>query len=152
MRMSSLRKITRQLYPTTVEISMRSGAEGSRIGASLRGSTEAWNERMALATTDLRDQLRSEIQAVGPAELLPHHRRGALIIARPDLDILDAAEAIASDDASRVAQLLSSGQLYRPALGELASWCVDSAMRLQFVILQPYVLAQAILAVDRSST
>jgi hypothetical protein len=93
---------------------------------------------------DLRDKLRSEIQAVDAASLLPHHRRGALFIVRVEVDILDVAEAVAADDAAKVAGLIEENKLYRPELGELADWCADTELRLQFVILQPYVLAQPI--------
>lgn len=77
--------------------------------------------------------------------LLPHHRRGALIIARPELDLLDVACAIAEDQSERIAELLADGRLYKSDLGELADWCADRELRVQFVILQPYVLAQRIL-------
>lgn len=93
---------------------------------------------------DLREKLRGEIQVVDASSLLPHQRRGALLIAQRSVDILDVAVAIASDDASRVAALVEEGSVYKPSLGQLADWCVDTELRMQFVILQPYVLAQPI--------
>jgi len=90
----------------------------------------------------LETKLRSEIQAASAADLLPHHRRDALIIAGDDVDFLEAAMAIGSDEAEVVAKLLTDGSLYRPSLAQLSDWCVDLELRFQFVILQPYVLAQ----------
>ena len=97
-----------------------------------------------MANEDLRDTLRGQIQVVAAAELLPHHRRDALLILPGEVDILDVALAIAADDASLVGQLVEEEKLYRPSLAQLSDWCVDLELRLQFVILQPYVLAQVI--------
>lgn len=90
----------------------------------------------------LREKLRGEIAAVDAAALLPHYRRGGLLVVAVHLDLLDAAEAIASDDASRVSALLEAGELAKPSLAELADWCADTALRLQVVIVQPFVIAQ----------
>lgn len=97
--------------------------------------------------SELREKLRGDIQVVGAKELLPHQRRDALLIVRKDVDILDVALAIANDQALEVSGLIEERKVYKPNLGELADWCVDLDLRLQFVILQPYVLAQVI---DRS--
>ena len=91
---------------------------------------------------DVRDKLRKDIAAVAADALLPHHRRGALLILATGVDILDAAEAIATDDATTVAAMISDGTLSKPSLGQLADWCVDVEQRFQFVIVQPYVVAQ----------
>lgn len=93
---------------------------------------------------DLREKLKSDIQATQAAELLPHHRRDALYMVRADVDILDAAVAIASDETAIVSALIEEEKLFKPSLAQLSDWCVDSELRFQFVILQPYVLAQAL--------
>ena len=93
---------------------------------------------------ELREKLKSDVQAAGAPDLLPHHRRDALFMVRADVDILDAAIAIASDDAKTVEALLSAEKLFKPSLAQLSDWCVDLELRFQFVILQPYVLAQAL--------
>ena len=93
-------------------------------------------------TDDLRAKLRSEIEAVDAATLVPHHRRDALLVLEPSVDLLDTAVAIASDDVSVVTGLVADGRLTKPSLGELADWCVDLELRFQFVIVQPFVLAQ----------
>ncbi|MBT8495961.1 MAG: DUF2288 family protein [Deltaproteobacteria bacterium] len=91
---------------------------------------------------DLRAKLRSEIQAVDAAALLPHQRRDALLVLEPSVDLLDIAVAIAKDDVAAITGLIADGRLSKPDLGELADWCVDVELRFQFVIVQPYVLAQ----------
>ena len=61
-------------------------------------------------------------------------------------DLLDVALAIASDDLDQVTEYIDAGQIFRPSLAQLADWCVDPSTRFQVVILQPYVLAQPIIA------
>ena len=102
--------------------------------------------------SELRAQLRGQIQRTEPSELLAHQRRDALLIAQPSIDILDVAVAIAEDDTARIAAYLGSGEVYKPVLTQLTDWCVEPGFRLQFVILQPYVLAQPILAPDQASS
>ena len=94
----------------------------------------------------LREKLRSEMEQVDAAALLPHHRRGALIIAAEGVDLLEAAVAVATDDTPAVQEHLEAGSLRRSTLGEMADWCVDTSLRLRFVIVQPYVLAQVMTA------
>jgi hypothetical protein len=94
---------------------------------------------------ELRAKLKSEVGAVDAAALLPHHRRDALLILQPECDLLDVAFAIASDDAREVQRLADGGSLYKPSLGQVADWIAEASMRFQFVVLQPFVLAQEIL-------
>lgn len=101
---------------------------------------------MAEGVETLQTKLKSEIQAASAPDLLPHHRRDALFIVRDDVDFLDAAMAVGGDEAGMVAEWLTDGSLYRPSLAQLSDWCVDLELRFQFVILQPYVLAQPIVA------
>ncbi len=97
-----------------------------------------------MADQELRDKLRGEIEVSAAKSLLPHHRRDALLIVVLEVDILDVAVAIARDEAETVAQLLAEKKVYKPTLAQLADWCVDLELRLQYVILQPYVLAQVV--------
>jgi hypothetical protein len=91
---------------------------------------------------ELRAKLRSEIQAVDAAALVPHQRRDALLVLEPSVDLLDIAVAIAEDDVAVVTGLVADGRIRKPTLAEIANWCVDQDLRFQFVIIQPYVLAQ----------
>lgn len=92
--------------------------------------------------SDVREKLKTEIQASKAPELLPHHQRDALLVVSPGVDILDVAVAIAADNAELVSGFLADGRVYKPSLAQLSDWCVDLELRFQFVILQPYVLAQ----------
>lgn len=97
-----------------------------------------------MSEPDLREKLRGEIAVADAAVLLPHQRRDALLVVLPEVDLLEIAVAIASDQAEPVAELLAEKKLYKPTLGQLADWCVDLELRFQYVILQPYVLAQVL--------
>ena len=100
---------------------------------------------------DLRDRIRAQIESTDAGALLPHQRRDALLVLKPDVDLLDVAEAITADDNEKVGALLESGELFKPSLAQMSDWLVDLELRFQFVILQPYVLAQRILEpVDES--
>lgn len=91
---------------------------------------------------ETRAKLRSEIQAVGWSALAPHAKRGALLLADTELDLLDVAVAVADDDAAQIRHWLEATRLMRidPARGtELLA-----GRRFQFVIVQPYVLAQVV--------
>jgi hypothetical protein len=97
-----------------------------------------------MAEPSLRDKIRTEIQRAVAADLLPHQRRDALFVLAPEVDILEVAVAIAEDDTTRVERHLEEGSLERPTLAQMAEWCVDRELVFQFVILQPYVIAQRI--------
>lgn len=94
-------------------------------------------------SNEIRDKLRSDILAVGWDDLAPHFARGGLVIAAPTLDLLDAAEAIARDQLDRVQGWLQAGDLRRATDADATAWAEEHP-RFQFVILQPWVLAQVI--------
>lgn len=91
-----------------------------------------------------REKLGAEVLGCDWDALAPHHARGALLIARPDLDLLDAAEALATDRRDRVEVWLTVGRLGRPSEALVARWEAAPA-RFQFVIVQPFVVAQELL-------
>ena len=87
----------------------------------------------------LRAKITSEILPCDWGALRPHHQREALFLVSPDLDLVEAALAVASNRADRVEAWLTVGRLGRP---EAAMAPVLEAGRFQFVIVQPFVLAQ----------
>ncbi len=105
---------------------------------------------MAEENDSIRDKIRGDIQATTAAELLPHHRRGALLIVAPQTDLLSVAIAVANDDKASVQQFLADKSMYKSILVEITDWCVEESTRLQYVILQPYVLAQRIVTHDKT--
>jgi hypothetical protein len=94
-------------------------------------------------TDALREKLRAEVMAARWADLVPQFARGALLLVAPAADLLDVAEAIARDDRAQVEALLSAGTLRRAADEDARRFTeLGSQLRFQFVIVQPWVLAQ----------
>ena len=89
----------------------------------------------------LREKLAAEVATAKAADLIAHHRRGALLLLRADISLVDTGVAFAADDSAKVKAWLSGGALARPTPAELADACLNSA-KFRFLILQPYVLLQ----------
>lgn len=75
-------------------------------------------------------------------DLAPHAGRGALLLLAPQLDLLDAAEAMARDDTAQLSAWLKSGLVRRASPAEAAQLEGTADLRFQFVVVQPWVLAQ----------
>ena len=91
---------------------------------------------------ELRNKLSAEVAVADGTLLLPHHRRGALLLLQPGLDLVELAVAVAEDDHTRIQTLVAESKLRAPTLAEMADFCVDPRVRFNFVIVQPFVLAQ----------
>jgi hypothetical protein len=91
----------------------------------------------------LIDELRTQVGWATWAELVPHFARGALIVAREDLDLLEAAVALTRDDTTSVEAWLADGRLRRVDDVEGRAW-MTVPPRFQFIIVQPWVLAQVL--------
>ena len=92
-------------------------------------------------TDALRTHLEEEVLATTFSDLAPHFARGALLVARGDLDLVEAAIALAQDDVTRVEAWLADGALTRPTDAQASAWA-EASPRFQFLIVQPWVLAQ----------
>lgn len=93
---------------------------------------------------EVRDKLRREVMASYWEDLAPHHARGGLLLLAPAHDLLDVAEALARDDTQRVGEWLARGVLWRSRAADVERAEADDALRFQFVVVQPWVLAQAL--------
>jgi hypothetical protein len=96
-----------------------------------------------------RDKLAAEVLAATWRDLRPHHERGGLVLVRQDLDLLDAAVALADDRTDRLQVWLAVGRVVRCDEAAAADLAARSP-RFQFVIVQPWVVAQEL--PDQSST
>jgi hypothetical protein len=97
---------------------------------------------------DVRSKLRGEVLSSYWEDLAPHQQRGGLLLLAPALDLLDVAVAVANDDKQRVANWLASGSLRRASEQDRARYESDAeeeaGVPFQFVVVQPWVLAQAL--------
>ncbi|HHO53288.1 MAG TPA: DUF2288 domain-containing protein [Deltaproteobacteria bacterium] len=89
----------------------------------------------------LRERLRAQVMRAGWADLAPHFARGVLLVAQPELDLLEAGVAIASDDQGAVSRWLDDGQLHRATTADGIAWA-DEDPWFQLLILQPWLLVQ----------
>lgn len=93
-------------------------------------------------TDAIRDKLAQEEGPVLWRDLRAHAKRGGLLVVSADLALLEAACAIATDDAEKVETWLTSGQLFKPDLSTLTSWDEDLDKPFRAVVVQPWALAQ----------
>jgi hypothetical protein len=77
-------------------------------------------------------------------DLAPHQARGALLLLTAKIDLLDVAEAMTHDDTARISAWLASGALQRVSREHAARLEATEDLRFQFVVVQPWVLAQAL--------
>lgn len=98
-----------------------------------------------------RDALRAKLQeSAGPvlgSDLAAHLRRDAVLVVAPSAPLVECALAVACDEARVVAAWLTSGVLRRPETAEREAWPTDPDRRWMAVVVQPFVLVQA-LALD----
>jgi hypothetical protein len=101
--------------------------------------------------TELQTRLEGERLEVEWDALRPHLARGALLRVGPGLPLVKAAMAVSLDLAHDVKGWLEDGQLQRLSEADTAGWSDDA--RFAFLIVQPFVLIQAIEAprADRAS-
>jgi hypothetical protein len=90
----------------------------------------------------VRSKLRGEVMAVTWDHLIPQFARGGLLLIEPQHDLLEVAEAIASDDRARVEGWLSAGALRKLTDDDARAFSSQPGLRFQCVIVQPWVLAQ----------
>jgi len=88
----------------------------------------------------MRDRLSETLGEVFWSDLRAHAARDAVIVIAADLDLLDAAEAMALNDAARVEAWIQAGKITKPSAEDLARWPLEVGLRFSSVIVQPFVL------------
>lgn len=92
----------------------------------------------------VRSKLRSEVLPASWGELLYQFARGGLFVVAVHADLLEVAVALAKDDKPQVEQLLAAGSLRRATDDDARHFQGTPGLRFQFVIVQPWVLAQVV--------
>ncbi len=77
-------------------------------------------------------------------ELRIHLRRDALVTVAGELNLVAVACAVAADEAARVEAWIAGGQLAKPTVSELAEWETSLDKPYLMLIVQPYILIQAV--------
>lgn len=92
--------------------------------------------------TDVRTKLRGEIMAAGWSELVYQFACGRLLLLDAGADLLEIASAIASDDRACIERSLAERRVWRATDDDARRYAAATSTRFQFVIVQPWVLAQ----------
>jgi hypothetical protein len=93
----------------------------------------------------MKESLKEALDEAEWSWLLKHSERNVVIVVQLGLDILEAAEKIATDDAATVAAWIASNHLSRPTSTQLLAWNAEPTKKFMSLVVQPYVLVQEIL-------
>ncbi len=91
---------------------------------------------------NLREQLAKLIDEAELEWLKPHIQKDAVILVTPDLDLLDVAVAIVSDNTQSVQHWIGEQLLVKPSPAILNRWNANPQQKFQAAIVQPYVLVK----------
>ncbi len=91
--------------------------------------------------SDIQTKLNSETAVIAWSELVRHFARGVVIKINPSLDLLEAADGLASDNVSLFEEWVSAGKLSRASDDDARDW---TAREPEFwcVVTAPWVLVQ----------
>lgn len=90
------------------------------------------------------DEVREGICKSDWTALQEHYLRNALFMVDSSLDLTEVGLKVANDDTEAIQNWLSNGMLSRPQQEQVKAWELDDCRSFQFVIIQPYVLAQVV--------
>jgi len=91
---------------------------------------------------EMVESFKRDLAEVSWRELKIHLKRDAIIVVAADLDLIDVAVAVASDDKSLVEVWIGEDQLGKPTEEQLKSWEEESDYRFKMLIVQPFILVQ----------
>ncbi|PZO22069.1 MAG: DUF2288 domain-containing protein [Leptolyngbya foveolarum] len=93
----------------------------------------------------MAEDLRAELEKmVGPVQwevLKPHAGRDAVVVVNAQLDLVEVAEAIASDSTQAVSRWINEQLIVKPTAEQLADWNRENKQFMSLIV-QPYVLVQ----------
>jgi len=91
-----------------------------------------------------RARIEATLGAVPGSDLVAHLRRDAVVWVDASLDLVTVGVALAADDAPSLSSWLQRGLVRRPDARERAAWEAAIERRWRVVIVQPFVLVQAL--------
>lgn len=90
----------------------------------------------------LRIKLTERLGPVFFTDMRAHLERDAVIVISPSLPLIEAAIAVASDEAETVDRWIREGTMRKPSRDERASWPTEEGRTWLAVVVQPFVLVQ----------
>lgn len=95
-------------------------------------------------TAELRAQLTESIDEAELNWLKPHIQKDTVIVVNDGLDLVEVGVAIATDNAIAVQRWVGEQLITKPSENDLSIWNAQPHQKFQAIIVQPYVLVQAI--------
>ena len=95
-----------------------------------------------MSETKNREELALSVDEAEWQWLKPHLERGTLITVAAVLDLAEAAERIAADDARVVGEWITSGKVGKPTAENIAVWDTTPKKKFLMLVISPYVLIQ----------
>jgi len=90
---------------------------------------------------DVQAKLNGETAVIAWKELVRHFARGVVIKINPSLDLLEAADGLASDNVAVFEQWVASGKLSRASDDDARDW-TEREPEFWCVVTAPWVLVQ----------
>ncbi|MCF6266990.1 MAG: DUF2288 domain-containing protein [Desulfuromusa sp.] len=90
------------------------------------------------------ESFKRDLAEVTWRELKIHLQRDAIIVFSAEIDLIEAAVAVADDDKNRVESWLAAGQLGKPTDQQLKNWETETDNLFRMLIVQPFILIQEI--------
>lgn len=90
---------------------------------------------------DLEQTLNQETGVISWAELIRHFARGVVIKVDPDIDLIDVAQKIASDNMTELKIMLNEGTVARASDDDAKDWTQRNP-DFWCVVTAPWVLVQ----------
>ena len=92
-------------------------------------------------SSTLYAKLLGETASITWQELQPFFARGALLRVVGDVDLIEAAQAVAQDDREKVAEWLAKGHMAKLEADQAQDW-LERDPQLWAVVVAPWVLVQ----------
>ncbi|PIT07329.1 hypothetical protein BGI30_10960 [Snodgrassella alvi] len=99
------------------------------------------NNFIPSAELPLEQKINLETARINWHELQPHFARGNCIYVAPELDLVDIAHKIATDDSATIALLIHKGKISKVS-DIMAQQYFDRNQPMWAVVVKPYVLIQ----------
>ena len=89
-----------------------------------------------------REELALSVDEAAWSLLRAHLERGGLILVDDNLDLVDAAVKVASNDTAPIEEWINTGKIGKPSETQIRSWDEDTQKKFSMLIISPYVLIQ----------
>lgn len=90
---------------------------------------------------ELKARLNSETAKLAWPELQRHFARGVVVVAAPDMDLVEVATRMSMDDGESVSKWLATDQVRRATEDDARRW-VESDAIFWAVVVAPWVVVQ----------